>query len=247
MGADPVTATLIVASTLIASNSAAKGRRAMGRAQDAQAQITAEQLEFQKEQHALLEQQKERYRAFKFVNPYESMTNPYAGMENTMEDLRVNTMAAEFQMEQGAQQRANILDSLRNVAGSSGIAGLATALSNQGILQARQVSNDIAQQESRNEIMRANAAMSLQQLDRKGEAMADQMQRQGEAMVQQMEAQRQSTLLGVAYQGAAGANQAVQQAFANQMQLDMGAAQMQMQQAQMFMNMGTTAATALSS
>ena len=161
------------------------------------------------------------------------MTNPYAGLENTMEDLRVNTMAAEFQMEQGAQQRANILDSLRNVAGSSGIAGLATALSNQGILQARQVSNDIAQQESRNEIMRANAAMSLQQLDKKGEA-----------MVQQMEAQRQSTLLGVAYQGAAGANQAVQQAFANQMQLDMGAAQMQMQQAQMFMNMGTTAATA---
>ena len=146
-------------------------------------------------------------------------------------------------MEQGAQQRANILDSLRNVAGSSGIAGLATALSNQGILQARQVSNEIAQQESRNEIMRANAAMSLQQLDRKGEAMADQMQRQGEAMVQQMEAQRQSTLLGVAYQGAAGANQAVQQSFANQMALDMGAAQMQMQQAQAFMNTATTVAT----
>ena len=76
-------------------------------------------------------------------------------------------------------------------------------------------------------------------------AMADQMQRQGEAMVQQMEAQRQSTLLGVAYQGAAGANQAVQQSFANQMALDMGAAQMQMAQAQSFMNIGTTAATAL--
>ncbi len=232
-----------VAAAVVGLYSANQASKQMGKAQNAQAQITAEQLEFQKEQHALLEKQKEQYRAFRFVNPYESMTNPYANMENTMEDLRVNTMAAEFQMEQGTQQRANILDSLRNVAGSSGIAGLATALSNQGILQARQVSNDIAQQESRNEIMRANAAMSLQQLDRKGEAMADQMQRQGEAMVQQMEAQRQSTLLGVAYQGAAGANQAVQQSFANQMQLDMGAAQMQMQQAQAFMNTATTVAT----
>mgnify|MGYP003108979336 CR=1 FL=1 len=232
-----------VAAAVVGLYSANKASSQMGRAQNAQAQITREQLEFQKEQHALLQEQKERYRAFRFVNPYEGMTNPYAGLENTMEDLRVNTMAAEFQMEQGSQQRANILDSLRNVAGSSGIAGLATALSNQGVLQARQVSNEIAQQESRNEIMRANAAMSLQQLDRKGETMADQMQRQGEAMVQQMEAQRQSTLLGVAYQGAAGANQAVQQSFANQMALDMGAAQMQMQQAQAFMNMGTTVAT----
>ena len=239
------TTTALIVPAAAGMYSSSKANKSMSKAQNAQSQMTAEQLEFQKEQHALLEKQKEQYRAFKFVNPYEGMTNPYAGMENTMEDLRVNTMAAEFQMEQGSQQRANILDSLRNVAGSSGIAGLATALSNQGILQARQVSNDIAQQESRNEIMRANAAMSLQQLDRKGEAMADQMQRQGEAMVQQMEAQRQSTLLGVAYQGAAGANQAVQQSFANQMALDMGAAQMQMAQAQSFMNIGTTAATAL--
>ena len=56
MGADPLTTAIIVGTTLIGMDQAAKGRRAMGRAQDAQAQITAEQLEFQKEQHALLEQ-----------------------------------------------------------------------------------------------------------------------------------------------------------------------------------------------
>jgi len=47
-------------------------------------------------------------------------------------------------MEQGTQQRANIMANLQGAAGSSGIAGLAQSLANQGRLQARQVSADIS-------------------------------------------------------------------------------------------------------
>ena len=61
--------------------------------------------------------------------------------------------------------------------------------------------------------------------------------RGGEAMLQQAESSRQATLLGVEYAGAAGANAAVQQAYANQMQGN--AIAQQMQQDRINMMMGT--------
>jgi hypothetical protein len=62
----------------------------------------------------------------------------------------------------------------------------------------------------------------------------------GDSMVQQAEMQRQATLLGVDMAGMQGANAAVQQAYANQMQSGLAMSQMQMQQAQMMSNIGTT-------
>jgi hypothetical protein len=132
----------------------------------ARRRIARESQEFAREQVAayraeqaiqrdILEKQKEEYRQFEFVNPYRDLQNYYEDMENVFEDLTVDTQAADFQMERGEQQRANILQALRGAAGGSGIANLAQSLANQGILQAAQVSANIAQQERQNQILSA--------------------------------------------------------------------------------------------
>ena len=107
------------------------------------------------EQNKILEKQKEEYRAMEFTNPYADMENQYA--ENVYEDLTVNQQQAQFQAQQGAQQRANILGGLRGAAGTSGIAGLAQSLAGQGQLQAQQISASIGQQEARNQVQQAES------------------------------------------------------------------------------------------
>jgi len=231
-----VTAT-IVAGTIVTSYMANKAGNKMTSAANAQA---AEQLKFQKEQQVKLDKQKEIYKQFQFENPYKGINNYYEGMENTMEDLTVNTQQAEFQMEQGAQQRANIMQSLRGAAGGSGVAGLAQSLANQGVLQAAQVSAQIGQQERQNQMASAQANMQLQMAERQGMSAADMAQRGGEAMVQQAEMSRQSTLLGMEYGGMAGANAGVQSAYANQMNAQNSAMQMQMSTMNNAMNMMNT-------
>ena len=57
------------------------------------------------EQQAILEKQKQEYRNIQFTNPYAGMQNQFA--ENVFEDLTVNQQQAQFQAQQGAQQRAN--------------------------------------------------------------------------------------------------------------------------------------------
>tara|TARA_R100001594_G_scaffold44880_1_gene77407 strand:+ start:3122 stop:4075 length:954 start_codon:yes stop_codon:yes gene_type:complete len=214
-------------------------KRSQARIQEKMFAATEKQLrEFNAEkvvQRKLLEKQKAVYREFDFVNPYADMKNQFAGMrnyftgmENVFEEGVVDTQAAEFQMQQGAQQRANIMSALQGAAGGSGIASLAQTLANQGALQARQASVDIAQQARQNRVLRAQAEMQLQTQERTGMMRADMLQRQGAgqadmterggaAMVQSAEMQRQATLLGIEYGGMAGANAGVQAAYANQM------------------------------
>ncbi len=174
-----------------------------------QAKRQADQaLQERQEQQARVDEEVANYRAMKF-------TNPYANMENPFEDLRVATGAAEFQAEQGAQQRADILASLRGAAGTTGIAGLAQSLANQGQLQARQISADLQKQEVANELMAA-----------KGASMVDMQQRAGEAMVQQAESGRQATILGMQLGQSAGANLNYQQSLLNQQNARTAANQM---------------------
>ena len=168
-------------------------------------------------QRELLEEQKDKYRQFEFKNPYADMKNQFAGMENFYEDMQVDMRAANFQKEQGQQQRANIMQTLRGAAGSSGVAGLAQAMANQGQLQTQQIAAGISQQERQNMIMSRQGAMTLQQMERQGAGQADMTERGGAAMVQSAEMGRQSTLLGIEYGGMAGANAGVQSAYANQM------------------------------
>ena len=220
---------------------------------------TAQQIAFQREQQKKLDAQKAKYRAFQFKNPYADVRNTYAGLqtdfENVYEDLTVDTQAAEFQMEQGAQQRANIMEGLRGAAGGSGIAALAQSLAGQGALQARQVSVDISRQQRANMMARAQGAAQVQtmeagreQLIAQGEGAAQMTRLGGEAMVQQAEMDRQATLLGVAQGEAAGANQAVQAAYSNQMAANTAAMQMQSQNmSSLASSMGTLSQADLSS
>ena len=241
----------ILAGTSIYNSS--KNRRAGNRANDMANQLAAEnmarqneiaeeQLAFQKEEAAKLEAQKDIYRNMEFKNPYESVKNPYEGLqtdfENLYEDLTIDTRAAEFRAQQGQQQRANILSNLRQTAGSSGIAGLAQALANQGQLQAQQDSITIAQQERQNQMMSRQGAAQVRQLETgreqliaQGEATAEMTRLGGEAALQEMEMSRQATLLGIQMGQTSGANQALQQAYANQMAAGAGQANLYGQQA----------------
>jgi hypothetical protein len=205
-----------------------KGAQASRRMANMTEEQAQKMLEFQKEQQAKLDQQKRIYSEMEFSNPYADIQNYYENMENVAEDLTVSTQAADFQMERGEQQRANIIGTLRDAAGGSGIAALAQTLANQGVLQAAQVSAQIAQQERQNQLMQAQTANQLQLAERQGMSAADMARRGGEAMLQQAEMSRQSTLLGIEYGGLAGANQAVQGAYANQMSAAQAGMQMQM-------------------
>jgi len=126
--------------------------------------------------------------------------NPYADMENVYEDLTVNQQQAQFQAQQGAQQRANILEGLRGTAGGAGIAGLAQAMARQSTLQTQQISASIGQQEAMNQRLRAQGAAKVQQLEA-----------YGEQAVSLREQQRMETLYGMDMSRVTAANRARQQ------------------------------------
>jgi len=166
-------------------------------------------LKDREEQQAKVDQEVANYKAMKF-------TNPFADMENPFEDLTVATGAAQFQAEQGAQQRADILQGLRGAAGTSGIAGLAQTLASQGALQARSISADLQKQERENAILAA-----------KGTSALDMAEAKGDIMVQEAISGQQATILGIQYGQAAGASKNYQQQLLNQMQANQAAAEMQ--------------------
>ena len=131
-------------------------------------------------------------------------TNPYANLENPYEDLTVNQQQAQFQAQQGAQQRADILEGLRGTAGGAGVAGLAQAMAGQAALGTQRISASIGQQEAMNQRLRAQGAMRVEQLEAGGELMRS-----------QREQQRTETLYGMDMSRLTAANQARQQARQN--------------------------------
>jgi len=103
-------------------------------------------------------------------------SNPYQNMENTMEDLTVNTQAAEFARDQSMQNQANIMQGMRGAAGGSGIAALAQAMAQQGSLDAQKSSASIAQQEQANQKLTAQEASRIQGKEREGEVLSRNME-----------------------------------------------------------------------
>ena len=95
-------------------------------------------------------------------------SNPYANMENVMEDLTINQRQSDFQAQQFQQSQANILDSLRGAAGGGGVAALAQQLSQQGQLASQKASISIGQQEQANQLAERQAAAKLDLQERKG-------------------------------------------------------------------------------
>jgi len=163
----------------------------------------------QREAKARYDEMRAAYEGLDTSNIYADVQNPYTNMENTMEDLTVNTQQADFQARQGAQARADILGSFRQAAGGSGIAGLAQSLANQQTQQTAQISASIGQQEAANQRAAAMQAAKLQQLERQGEFGAQNMRLGGEAQARALEYQKTSTMFGMGQQRLAGANQAV--------------------------------------
>ena len=151
-------------------------------------------------------QARARYEALDTSNLAANIQNPFA--ENVYEDLTVNQQAAQFQAQQAAQSRANILQQLRGAAGGSGIAGLAQALANQATVAAQQASASIAQQEAVNERLRAQGQLQVQ----KGEMLTEQQRLAGAERSRALESRKTSTLFGMAQQRRAAADQAVAQA-----------------------------------
>jgi len=156
----------------------------------------------------IAEQNKAKAEYRKQMADYKALdtSNPYANMQNTMEDLTVNQQQAQFQAQQGAQQRANIMQGMQGAAGGSGVAALAQAMANQGQLQTQQISSSIGQQEAANQRMAATEASKIQSLER-----------EGDARTQDLEMQKTSTLLGMSQQRLGAANQARAEAKAQQM------------------------------
>jgi len=125
----------------------------------------------------------------------QEISNPYENLENTFEDLTVNTQQAEFEAKQNQQAQADIMGNLKGAAGSSGIAGLAQAMANKSTQDAARSSASIGQQESANDRMRAQGAASVQS-----------QRAAGEASRQQRELARDETILGMRM-GETAANQ----------------------------------------
>ena len=143
------------------------------------------------------ERGKSQYRDIRDSVKNLEITNPYKDLntsfENTYEDMTVNQQQAQFQAQQGRQARANLLQNLQGAAGASGIAGLAQAMANQQQSQTAQISANIGQQESRNQIYSAQGAANVQQM----EAQAEQTVARGEGMRQISENERQMNLLAL--------------------------------------------------
>ena len=124
-------------------------------------------------------------------------SNPYENMENTMEDLTVNTQQADFVAQQQQQGMANTMDSLQGAAGGSGIAALAQSLGNQQTANAQAASASIGAQESQNQMAERSQAGQLQMQERKGDLIS-----------RAQEKDKTDTMLGMSQQRLGAANEA---------------------------------------
>jgi hypothetical protein len=138
----------------------------------------------------------------------QDISNTFSNMENTMEDLTVNTQAADFAAQQQSQGLSNIMGSMNQAAGGSGIAALAQSLANAQSQNAQQASASIGQQEQRNQMASAQQAGALQSMERAGEerAMGRETERLGTSLgMQQAELASAQADIRAAQQARAGA------------------------------------------
>jgi len=125
-------------------------------------------------------------------------SNPYADLENTMEDLTVNTQEADFMKQQQQESQANIMQQMKGAAGGSGIAALAQTMANQGSMDAQKSAISIGKQEASNQMAERNQAASMQVREA-----------QGDRETQRMDISKQSTMLGMSQSEKAAETQAV--------------------------------------
>lgn len=95
-----------------------------------------------------------------------NFTNPFANLENTAEDLTVNTQAAEFQAMNADQALAASLETMRATGGG---ASSAQAIANAALMSQQGISSSLAKQEQSNSMLRAQQAAQNQNLEAQGE------------------------------------------------------------------------------
>lgn len=161
---------------------------------------------------AELAKQRKTYESQEYNNLAGNMTNPYAKMRNPFEDLTVNTQQADFQAQQLQQSQANTMQQLSGAAGSSGIAGLAQALANQGQVGMQKASASIGMQESQNRALAAKGGMQMEMATAKGQQMTDVYKFKGAEQARTLENNRVETLFGMAMKRKGRADHAIQSA-----------------------------------
>jgi hypothetical protein len=167
-----------------------------------------EQINARKE----MQKMKDRYEKLDTSNLYANVSNQFENMENAFEDLTVNKQQAEFERNMAQQQQANIMQQMGGAAGASGIASLAQAMANQGLIQAQRAGASIGVQESQIGIRRAAEASRLQQMERRGEQFAEGQRLRGADVARSLEYQKTGTMFGMSQQRYAGANEAIRMA-----------------------------------
>ena len=110
----------------------------------------------------------------------------YGDLENTMEDLTINTQAVNFQRDMAAQQNVNMLDALRGGGGASGAAAIAQSMAGIQSQQARQLAGQIGQQESTIQMAAAQQEAANQLAKAQALTQADTLKDQGAMEVQKM-------------------------------------------------------------
>ena len=139
------------------------------------------------------------------MNAYKGLdtSNLALGQQNMYEDLTVNTQQANFVAQQQQQGLANVMTQNRAAAGTSGIGILAQSLANQQSLNMVNSAMSIGEQERQNQLMSMGEASRIQSAEIAGAQQA-----------RTLEWDRTETLLGMAGQRLASANQARQDATA---------------------------------
>jgi len=154
---------------------------------------------------AELQTQKKAFEGLDRSNLYEGIQTDF---ENVYEDATVDQRAAEFQAQQGAQQRSNIMETMRAGAGGSGIAALAQQMASQGQLATQQQAAGIGQQEQANRaaMLRGAEATSKREQAARMQVLA------GEGQSRALESDKVQSLMGMASGQLQAANQAQQAA-----------------------------------
>ena len=116
------------------------------------------------------------------------MSNPYANLQNTYEDLTVNQQQLEYQTQQAQVNQANTMQALQGAAGGSGIGALAQSLYNQGELATQKAGAMVGQQERANQMAAAQQAATIQTQQAQGKQWS--INKQQEAITGQLSSAR---------------------------------------------------------
>ena len=153
-------------------------------------------------------------------NQFVGAQNFASQMQNTAEDLTVDTTAAEFMAQQQQQGLADTLGGLKGAAGGGGVAALAQSISGQQSQNLQAARASIATQEQANRQLSAEQAGQIQQMTAQESSANQQRRMEGASSIQELQARsrtgQQEFVAGLAQQrGLQGA------------QMDLRAAQME--------------------